>query len=119
MFPLPEALDSISHEQGSRPLSAHTGLLVGQAASLRAPQALPTSPWVALETCASPFPGPSWGPVPSPFFSSQQGWKGMSVMHNLEWPEDGGFGVFIFTWLYQILVVALGALTCRTWDLVP
>ena len=50
--------------------SAHTGLLVGRAASLRAPQALPTSPWVVPETCASPFPGASWGPVPSPLFLS-------------------------------------------------
>ena len=42
----------------------------------------------------------------------------MSVMRNLEWPEVGGFGFFIFTWLYQILVVAHGVLTCSTWDLV-
>lgn len=43
----------------------------------------------------------------------------MSVLHNLEWLEDGGLGFFIFTWLYQILVVAHGVLTCSMWDLVP
>ena len=117
VLPLPEALEPISHEQGSRPLRAHRTAR-GSGSITLGPQALPTSSWVVLETCASPFPGPSWGPVPLPLSSSQQGWKGMSVMRNLEWPEVGGFGFFIFTWLYQILVVAHGVLTCSTWDLV-
>lgn len=58
------------------------------------------------------FQVPGGDPSPHPF-SSQQRWKGMSVMRNLEWPEDGGFWFFVLTWLHQILVVAHGVLVVR------
>lgn len=100
-----------------KPLSTHTGLLVGQAASLGPHRPCSTSPWVALEACASPFPGPLWGPSLRPSFPLSKDGKACQISHNLEWRRMGVFGVFIFTWLYQILVVAHRALTCRAWDL--